>query len=95
MNALTHVRATPAPDAAILALAQQVVEILQRDASKTEWFEPLDLLTDMQARSLEGLLAKAQVWQFAADLDIDACDDLAFADLHDSVVSDLLNWEVV
>jgi len=88
------VHAMSAPDADIVALAQQVVEILQLDASKTAWFEPLARLTEMQARTLDGLLGKARVWQFAADLDIDAFDDLTFTDLHDSIVSDLPNWGV-
>lgn len=86
--------ASPPLDTAILTLAERIVEILQVDASKTAWLEPLGRLTDMQARTLDGLLAKARVWQFAADLEIDSCDDLAFVDMYDSIVADLVNWEV-
>src|SRR6266545_7309984 len=87
----THV--SPAPDAAILALAEKTVELIERDASGGAWRAPLNELIDAQARSIDGLLAKARVWQTAADLEIDLeNDNIEFDDLHCSIISDLVNW---
>lgn len=83
--------ALPPRDATIFALAEKIVELMELDASGAAWRAPLNRLIDEQARSIDGLLAKAHVWEVSYDLEI---DDIAFGDLHCSIVADLLNWEV-
>lgn len=83
--------ALPPLNATIFALAEKIVELIELDPCGTAWRAPLNLLIDEQARSIDGLLAKAQVWEVGADLDLDY---VAFGDLHCSIVADLLNWEV-
>jgi hypothetical protein len=83
--------ASPTPDAAILALADQVVELIDLDEANAAWQVPLGKLIDAQARTIDGLLAKAHAWE-ACERDL---DDIAVDDLHGSIVCDLLNWEVM
>ena len=82
---------SPPTDAAILALAKQVVDLIDLDEANAAWQEPLGKLIDAQARTIDGLLAKARAWEACER----ASDDIAVDDLHGSIVCDLLNWEMM